>query len=126
MATSIGKKGFRRLANYFPGDIIRLHKGTGKRVRPDQLEFRAPVTMGKFDMREYLRAVYSLPVKKVNSMVYEGRIKRRTLFKNTGGRNPAQYFRLEKTRQFKKFIVTVDVDALEGEGSRELEDKASS
>ncbi|EEC51686.1 predicted protein [Phaeodactylum tricornutum CCAP 1055/1] len=68
--------------------------------------FRTVPRMTKHEIKEYLTKIYDLPVKKVNTMNYEG--KRKRLISNSG----IAYF---KYKNFKKAVVTFD-DSLQDVG----------
>jgi len=55
--------------------------------------------MTKHEIKEYLTKIYNLPVRKVNTMNYEG--KRKRIMSRTG-------FHYYKYRDFKKAVVTFD------------------
>jgi large subunit ribosomal protein L23 len=75
-------------------------------TKPAQAIFRTPPRMTKHEIKEYLTKIYDLPVKKVNTMNYEGKRKR---FMHTRG---IAYY---KYRDFKKAYVFFD-DSLQDVG----------
>lgn len=85
-------------------------------THPARAIFRTLPKATKHEIKEYLTKIYKLPVKKVNTMNYEGKRKRVTT------NNGIAYY---KYKDFKKAVVTFD-DSLQdvGLGLRipELED----
>jgi large subunit ribosomal protein L23 len=65
-------------------------------VNPAYATFRVPPRMTKHEIREYLTKIYELPVRKVNTMNYDG--KRKRLLSQAG----IIYY---KYKDFKKAIV---------------------
>jgi large subunit ribosomal protein L23 len=70
--------------------------------------FRTPPRMTKHEIKEYLTKIYDLPVRKVNTMNYEG--KRKRLIHRGGA--AAVYF---KYKDYKKAVVYFD-DSLKDVG----------
>jgi len=66
--------------------------------------------MTKHEIKEYLTKIYELPVKKVNTMIYEG--KRKRIIAGAGQSQKVHYY---KYKDFKKAIVTFD-DTLQDVG----------
>ena len=86
---------------HFPRQIVALMKTAG----PNTGIFRVDPKMTKLDVREYLQKVYGLPVKKVNTANYDGKLKRGSM------RLPGKLFR---TKAYKKAYVTFyDLDKFE-------------
>ena len=72
-----------------------------KTTARDKAVFKVPPKMNKFDIKEYLSSVYQLPVKKVNTANYDGKLK-------LGSRQfRGKYFR---TKSWKKAYVTFHVE----------------
>jgi large subunit ribosomal protein L23 len=68
-------------------------------VNPAYATFRVPPRMTKHEVKEYLTKIYNLPVRKVNTMNYDG--KRKRIFSNAG----IAYL---KYKDFKKAVVYFD------------------
>ena len=68
-------------------------------TRPAFAIFRTLPRMTKHEIKEYLTKIYNLPVKKVNTMNYQG--KRKRIISRAG----LAYF---KYKDFKKAVVTFD------------------
>jgi large subunit ribosomal protein L23 len=68
-------------------------------VNPAYVTFRTPPRMTKHEIKEYLTKIYNLPVRKVNTMNYDG--KRKRLMSRAG----VAYF---KYKDFKKAVVYFD------------------
>lgn len=66
---------------------------------PAYATFRVPPRMTKHEIKEYLTKIYDLPVRKVNTMNYEG--KRKRILSKAG----IAYF---KYKDFKKAIIYFD------------------
>jgi large subunit ribosomal protein L23 len=84
---------------------------------PAYATFRVPPRMTKHEIHEYLTKIYDLPIRKVNTMNYEGKRKR---FQSTAG---IAYY---KYKDFKKAVVYFDDSFRDvGLGTRvpELEDE---
>jgi large subunit ribosomal protein L23 len=82
-------------------------------VNPAYATFRTPPRMTKHEIKEYLTKIYNLPVRKVNTMNYDGK-RKRVLSK--GG---VAYF---KYKDFKKAVVYFDESFRDvGIGTRVLE-----
>ena len=78
---------------HFPRQIVTLMKTMG----PNKGVFKVDPKMTKAEVKEYLTKVYNLPVKKVNTVNYEGKLK-------TGSqRHRGAYFR---TKAYKKAYVS--------------------
>ena len=76
-----------------PRQIVTLMKTMG----PNKGVFKVDPKMTKHEVKEYLTKIYNLPVVKVNTINYEGKLK-------TGSqRVRGAYFR---TKAYKKAIVT--------------------
>jgi large subunit ribosomal protein L23 len=86
-------------------------------TNPAYATFRVPPKMTKHEIREYLTKIYDLPVRKVNTMNYDGKRKR------VQSRAGIAFF---KYKDFKKAVIYFD-DSLQdvGLGTRvpEMEDK---
>jgi len=85
--------------------------------------FRCPQKMTKWEIREYLTKIYNLPVRKVNTMNYDGARKR-----VIGSRGIAYY----KYADFKKAVVYMDETRMSDVGNvakipelEELEEEAN-
>lgn len=77
----------------FPRSIVTLMKTMG----PNKGVFKVDPKMTKLEVKEYLTKVYNLPVQKVNTVNYEGKLK-------TGSqRHRGAYYR---TKAYKKAYVT--------------------
>ena len=74
--------------------------------QPAYAIFRTDPKMTKHEIKEYLTKIYDLPVKRVNTMNYEGKRKR------VLGTSKIAYF---KYKDFKKAVVTFD-DSLQDVG----------
>lgn len=87
-------------------------------TNPAYATFRVPPRMTKHEIREYLTKIYDLPVRKVNTMNYEGKRKR------VMSRSGIAFFRY---KDFKKAVVYFE-DSFQdvGIGTRvtELEDRS--
>jgi large subunit ribosomal protein L23 len=82
-------------------------------VNPAYATFRTPPRMTKHEIKEYLTKIYNLPVRKVNTMNYDGK-RKRVLSK--GG---VAYY---KYKDFKKAVVYFDESFRDvGIGTRVLE-----
>ena len=68
-------------------------------VNPAYATFRTPPRMTKHEIKEYLTKIYDLPVRKVNTMNYDG--KRKRIMSQAG----IAYF---KYKDFKKAVVYFD------------------
>ena len=78
-----------------PRQIVTLMKTMG----PNKGVFRVDPKMTKHEVKEYLTKVYNLPVRKVNTINYEGKLK-------TGSqRHRGAYYR---TKAYKKAYVLFD------------------
>ena len=78
-----------------PRQIVTLMKTMG----PNKGVFRVDPKMTKHEVKEYLTKVYNLPVRKVNTVNYEGKLK-------TGSqRHRGAYYR---TKAYKKAYVLFD------------------
>eukprot|EP01116_Phalansterium_solitarium_P014050 TRINITY_DN31573_c0_g1_i1.p1 TRINITY_DN31573_c0_g1~~TRINITY_DN31573_c0_g1_i1.p1 ORF type:complete len:206 (-),score=1.80 TRINITY_DN31573_c0_g1_i1:27-644(-) len=84
---------FPRDSIYIPKNGVKQKEGTPYK----QVTFRTPVKMGKADIREYLEKIYQVKIIKINTLNYEGKLKR------TG--KPGVVVR---TPKYKKAYVTVD------------------
>jgi large subunit ribosomal protein L23 len=86
---------------------------------PAYATFRVPPRMTKHEIKEYLTKIYDIPVRKVNTMNYEG--KRKKLISRSG----MVYF---KYKDFKKAVVYFEKSFVNiGLGMRipELDDNAN-
>ena len=57
---------------HFPRQTVTLVRSAG----PDKGIFKVDPKMTKLEVREYLEKVYGLPVRKVNTTNYDGKLKR--------------------------------------------------
>lgn len=87
-------KQFRMWMPTYPIFLVAARNRTPR--HPLYAIFRCPPRMTKWEIREYLTKIYNLPVRKVNTMNYEG--KRKRVF---GSRGAAYY----KYADFKKAVV---------------------
>jgi large subunit ribosomal protein L23 len=114
MSSRAGRQ-FRMWMPTMPLTMVSARNATA--TRPAWAIFRTPKRMTKHEITEYLTKIYDLPVKKVNTMNYEG--KRKRLISRAG----IAYF---KYKDFKKAVVTFDERLIDvGMGTRipELDDE---
>ena len=93
---AVGKQ-FRMWMPTMPLTMVSARNATA--TEPARAVFRTLPRMTKHEIKEYLTKIYGLPVKKVNTMNYEG--KRKRVLSNNG----IAYF---KYKDFKKAVVTFD------------------
>ena len=91
------KKQFRMWMPNHPIFLVAARNRTPR--HPMYAAFRCPPKMTKHEIKEYLTKIYDLPVRKVNTMNYEGKRKR-----VVGSRGSAYY----KYADFKKAVVYMD------------------
>lgn len=103
-AAAAAKKQYRMWMPTMPLTLVSARNATP--TRPAIAIFRALPKMTKHEVKEYLIKIYDLPVKKVNTMNYEG--KRKVLMARNG-------FSCFKYKNFKKAVVTFD-DSLKDVG----------
>lgn len=94
MASKGLSRGFRMWFPTMPLTMVSARSAT--ELSPAYATFRAPPRMTKHEVKEYLTKIYELPVRKVNTMNYEG--KRKRLISRSG----MVYF---KYKDFKKVVV---------------------
>jgi len=82
---------------FFPNILLYIVRGGNKFEETGQVTFRTRTSVGKQDLKDYLRGVYGLVVKRIATINYDGKIKR----KLPGG---DRY----KESSYKKVIVTFD------------------
>jgi large subunit ribosomal protein L23 len=117
MASKAGARQFRMFMPTMPMTMVSARNATA--TRPAWAIFRVLPKMTKWEIKEYLTKIYQLPVKKVNTMNYDG--KRKRIF----GRTAIHYY---KYADFKKAVVTFEKSLHDvGKGMRipELEDDAA-
>ena len=78
---------------HFPRQTVTLVRPAG----PNKGIFKVDPKMTKLEVREYLQKVYGLPVRKVNTANYDGKLKRGSM------RLPGKLFR---TKAYKKAFVS--------------------
>ena len=93
---NVGKQ-FRMWMPNYPIFLVAARNRTPR--HPLYAIFRCPPRMTKWEIREYLTKIYHLPIRKVNTMNYEGKRKR-----VVGSRGIAYY----KYANFKKAVVYLD------------------
>ena len=86
---------------HFPRQTVTLVRSAG----PDKGIFKVDPKMTKLEVREYLEKVYGLPVRKVNTTNYDGKLKRGSM------RLPGKLFR--KKAYKKAFVSFYDLDKFE-------------
>ncbi|EFA77226.1 hypothetical protein PPL_12436 [Heterostelium album PN500] len=87
---------------YFPNMKLAVTRQTQKTFQQDRkLMFKSDCSVGKIDVKNYLKAVYDVEVHKVNTINVQGRIKR--------GATKHAY----KQSDYKKIIITVDPKQVE-------------
>ena len=104
VAAAAAKQQYRMWMPTMPLTLVSARNATP--TRPAIAIFRALPKMTKHEVKEYLTKIYDLPVKKVNTMNYEGKRKR------VLSRNGMAFF---KYKEFKKAVVTFD-DSLKDVG----------
>lgn len=92
-ARSVGRQ-FMMWMPTMPMTLVSAKSATA--VNPAYATFRVPPRMTKHEIKEYLTKIYELPVRKVNTMNYDG--KRKRLLSQAG----ITYF---KYKDFKKAVV---------------------
>jgi large subunit ribosomal protein L23 len=113
MASRVGKQ-FRMWMPTMPMTMVSAKNATAR--QPAYAIFRVLPKMTKHEIKEYLVNIYQLPVRKVNTMNYDGKRKRII------GRSGMSYY---KYADFKKAVVTFEPSLQDvGLGMRipELED----
>jgi large subunit ribosomal protein L23 len=117
MASKNAARQFRMWMPNMPLTMVSARSSTA--TTPAYATFRTPPRMTKHEIKEYLTKIYDLPVRKVNTMNYEG--KRKRIISRAG----IAYY---KYKDFKKAVVYFD-DTLQdvGLGMRvpELEEGAN-
>lgn len=98
-------KQFRMWMPQYPIFLVAARNRTPR--HPLYCIFRCPQKMTKHEIKEYLTKIYHLPVRKVNTMNYEGARKR-----VMGSRGIAYY----KYADFKKAVVYMDEEKLSNVG----------
>ena len=86
---------------HFPRQTVTLVRSSG----PDKGIFKVDPKMTKLEVREYLEKVYGLPVRKVNTTNYDGKLKRGSM------RLPGKVFR--KKAYKKAFVSFYELDKFE-------------
>jgi large subunit ribosomal protein L23 len=97
MFSSKAGRQYRVWMPWMPMTLVSARNATA--THPAYAIFRTLPRMTKHEIKEYLTKIYELPVKKVNTMNYDG--KRKRLFSRTG----IVYY---KYKDFKKAVVTFD------------------
>lgn len=87
----------------FPNAIFKMIK-PGKPLLKNQVAFIVPLNYGKIQIRSYLEQIYGVEVKRVATMVYQGK----PIF--VRDRKTGQVLRKSKRKDFKKAIVTMKED----------------
>jgi len=65
-----------------PGDFMKFPNykfimiNPGKEVDPDTVVFKVPMTYNKFMVKSYLEEIYGVKVKKVNTLIMRGKVKK--------------------------------------------------
>ncbi|KAN0015384.1 hypothetical protein ACTFIV_002510 [Dictyostelium citrinum] len=96
-----------RLMNsvFFPNIKLQIIKNSSKTFQKDnKLSFKTDCSVGKTDIKTYIKALYDVNVDKVNTINVQGRIK--SCFK--GFIKPVRLNSKYKTTDYKKAIITVD------------------
>ncbi|KAK5577468.1 hypothetical protein RB653_002409 [Dictyostelium firmibasis] len=97
-----------RLMNsvFFPNIKLQVIRNTGKTFeKNNKLMFKTDCSVGKTDIKTYVKALYDVNVDKVNTINVQGRIKSCIKgFGKKGTRLNVKY----KTTDYKKAIITVD------------------
>ncbi len=61
---------------HFPNEIIQFMPNQQESAQLDTVKFRVSPKLNKFDIRQWIEAGYDTPVQKVNTINYEGRVRR--------------------------------------------------
>jgi large subunit ribosomal protein L23 len=97
---------FRMWMPTMPLTMVSARSAT--ETSPAYATFRTPPKMTKHEIKEYLTKIYDLPVRKVNTMNYEGK-RKRVIYRD--GRGVAHF----KYKDFKKAVVYFN-DSLQNVG----------
>ena len=71
---------------------------TSKKMAPNKFVFEVPMELTKIELRNILSSMYNVKVLKVNTMIYDGKLKR-------GFGYQRKY--IHRTNRYKKAIVTI-------------------
>ncbi|KAM9966574.1 hypothetical protein ACTFIR_006794 [Dictyostelium discoideum] len=96
-----------RLMNsvFFPNIKLQVIRNSGKTFEnTNKVMFKTDCSVGKTDIKTYMKALYDVNVDKVNTINVQGRIKSKTKGLQKRSKLSSQY----KTPDYKKAIITVD------------------
>ena len=85
-----------RVKVYFPDRTLTVQPKGNFITTKGTITFITPVNQTKYEIKQYVKKIYGLDVIKVNTIIYDGKMKR------DGAR------KLFKQKAYKKAIVTVD------------------
>ena len=104
-STSSSKSPWNRFNRmWFPEDEFIFVGSTRLSDTRRKYTFRVHPSKTKHEIKDYLQCIYGVKVLKVNTMNYQGKVKRRYKEGGSGG------FTNYRTKSFKKAIVTLDLE----------------